>query len=265
MERCVAGRSPVLRRQVQQRPSVAADTGRSGVWLRLRQQGDTCLSLSLSLSLSSLSSLSSRQNRPKVGFWGGGGGVGRGCFMRFSKLAKERGSTHNTYVLRSMCGKKSVGVFFLSFSLAANRFFFRQSHWVFYCVLTLVYYPQAEIKSVLDLGVCPERIIYANPCKQASHLKYACKKGVATMTFDNEVELYKVRPFMRSTSSSSSSSSSSSICVIPCFFTSSPPLYMYPPSLVIYTLSYVYIYILSPLFLHFLFVISAMMKIKQTL
>ena len=95
--------------------------------------------------------------------------------------------------------KKSVGVFFLSFSLAANRFFFRQSHLVFFnCVLTLVYYPQAEIKSVLDLGVCPERIIYANPCKQASHLKYACKKGVATMTFDNEVELYKVRPFMLS-------------------------------------------------------------------
>jgi ornithine decarboxylase len=52
---------------------------------------------------------------------------------------------------------------------------------------------KAEIKSVLDLGVCPERIIYANPCKQASHLKYACKKGVATMTFDNEVELYKVK------------------------------------------------------------------------
>ena len=54
---------------------------------------------------------------------------------------------------------------------------------------------QAEIKSVLDLGVSPDRIIYANPCKQASHIKYACKKGVATMTFDNEVELHKVEYF----------------------------------------------------------------------
>ena len=59
--------------------------------------------------------------------------------MLFSKLAKERGSTHNTTCLEA-CVEKSVGVFFLSFSLAANRFFFRQSHWVFYCVLTLVYY-----------------------------------------------------------------------------------------------------------------------------
>ena len=28
-----------------------------------------------------------------------------------------------------------------------------------------------EIRSVLDLGVNPSSIIYANPCKQASHLK----------------------------------------------------------------------------------------------
>jgi ornithine decarboxylase len=62
---------------------------------------------------------------------------------------------------------------------------------------------KAEIKSVLDLDVCPDRIIYANPCKQASHLKYACKKGVATMTFDNEVELHKVCPFMLSSPPSS--------------------------------------------------------------
>ena len=51
---------------------------------------------------------------------------------------------------------------------------------------------QGEIKSILDMGVSPDRIIYANPCKQLSHLKYACKRGVATMTFDNEVELHKV-------------------------------------------------------------------------
>ena len=45
---------------------------------------------------------------------------------------------------------------------------------------------------MLDLGVPQDRIIYANPCKQASHLKYAAKHNVATMAFDNEVELHKV-------------------------------------------------------------------------
>ncbi len=39
----------------------------------------------------------------------------------------------------------------------------------------------------------PERIIYANPCKQISHLKYAAEKGVELMTFDNELELHKVK------------------------------------------------------------------------
>ena len=52
---------------------------------------------------------------------------------------------------------------------------------------------QNEIKAILDLGVSPDRIIYANPCKQTSHLKYAAKKDVRLMTFDNELELYKVK------------------------------------------------------------------------
>ena len=52
---------------------------------------------------------------------------------------------------------------------------------------------QAEIKTILELGVAPERIIYANPCKQVSHIKYAARKGVALMTFDNELELYKIK------------------------------------------------------------------------
>jgi len=30
---------------------------------------------------------------------------------------------------------------------------------------------RSEIRSVLSLGVDPSRIIYANPCKQASHIK----------------------------------------------------------------------------------------------
>lgn len=50
-----------------------------------------------------------------------------------------------------------------------------------------------EIQQVLDIGVSPDRIIFANPCKQASNIKYAYKKGVDYMTFDNEYELYKIK------------------------------------------------------------------------
>ena len=50
-----------------------------------------------------------------------------------------------------------------------------------------------EIQKILDLGVSPDRIIFANPCKQASYIKYANKMGVDLMTFDNENELYKIK------------------------------------------------------------------------
>ncbi|KAG5856021.1 hypothetical protein ANANG_G00003410 [Anguilla anguilla] len=49
-----------------------------------------------------------------------------------------------------------------------------------------------EIQLVQSLGVDPSRIIYANPCKQVSHIKYASAHGVQMMTFDSEVELMKV-------------------------------------------------------------------------
>lgn len=52
---------------------------------------------------------------------------------------------------------------------------------------------KTEIQKVLDLGVSPHRIIFANPCKQASNIKFAYKKGVDYMTFDNENELYKIK------------------------------------------------------------------------
>lgn len=52
-----------------------------------------------------------------------------------------------------------------------------------------------EIQKVLDLGVAPDRIIFANPCKQASFIKYAYKMGVDYMTFDNELELYKIKEY----------------------------------------------------------------------
>lgn len=50
-----------------------------------------------------------------------------------------------------------------------------------------------EISSVLSTGVVdPSRIIFANPCKAASHLKQAARAGVDLMTFDNADELHKV-------------------------------------------------------------------------
>ena len=55
------------------------------------------------------------------------------------------------------------------------------------------YYQQEEIAAVLKLGVKPSRIVYANPCKQNSYIRYAAKENVDLMTFDNEAELYKVK------------------------------------------------------------------------
>lgn len=52
---------------------------------------------------------------------------------------------------------------------------------------------RSEIASVLDLGVPPERIIFANPCKMASHIKFAKQNKIRRMTFDNELELHKVK------------------------------------------------------------------------
>lgn len=51
---------------------------------------------------------------------------------------------------------------------------------------------KAEIQLAQSLGVDPNRIIYANPCKQVSQIKYASAHGVQMMTFDSEVELVKV-------------------------------------------------------------------------
>lgn len=51
---------------------------------------------------------------------------------------------------------------------------------------------KTEIQIVQSVGVDPSRIIYANPCKQVSQIKYASAHGVQMMTFDSEVELMKV-------------------------------------------------------------------------
>ena len=52
---------------------------------------------------------------------------------------------------------------------------------------------QSEIDLVQSLGVPTENIIYANPCKAASHLRFAKHRNVKMMTFDNADELYKVQ------------------------------------------------------------------------
>ncbi|KAI9000228.1 pyridoxal-dependent decarboxylase [Gaertneriomyces semiglobifer] len=52
---------------------------------------------------------------------------------------------------------------------------------------------KGEIQMALDLGMDPSKIIYANPCKQASHIRFATNVGVRMMTFDNADELRKVK------------------------------------------------------------------------
>lgn len=49
-----------------------------------------------------------------------------------------------------------------------------------------------EIESVMALGVGPNRILYANPCKTSSFITKAAARGVQMMTFDHELELIKI-------------------------------------------------------------------------
>lgn len=51
----------------------------------------------------------------------------------------------------------------------------------------------SEIKTVMRLGVTPDRIIFANPCKLASHIAFARTARVKMTTFDNEDELRKIK------------------------------------------------------------------------
>jgi len=50
----------------------------------------------------------------------------------------------------------------------------------------------AEIKSALQLGTSPDNIVFANPCKQPSHIRFAESVGVRLMTFDNVEEMRKI-------------------------------------------------------------------------
>jgi len=51
---------------------------------------------------------------------------------------------------------------------------------------------QAELQMVLDMGVAPSDVIFANPCKMNPHLIYAKQHNVTKMTFDNLAELQKI-------------------------------------------------------------------------
>ena len=52
---------------------------------------------------------------------------------------------------------------------------------------------KAEIIKITDLNVPTNRIIYANPVKDPQYIKFARSQNVDVMTFDNEVELYKIK------------------------------------------------------------------------
>lgn len=45
----------------------------------------------------------------------------------------------------------------------------------------------------MQYGVTGDRIIFANPTKCPSHIKFASKVGVDKMTVDSELELLKIR------------------------------------------------------------------------
>lgn len=52
---------------------------------------------------------------------------------------------------------------------------------------------KAEIEQVLKMDVDPARIIYAQPCKTNSYVRFAKTHGVKQMTFDNADELHKIK------------------------------------------------------------------------
>ena len=81
----------------------------------------------------------------------------------------------------------------------------KQYYFANFCTLVLsspyntyIIHTQGEIAAILNLGVSPNRIIYAHPCKQISHLKYAASNGVSMMTFDNEAEIHKIKEHFHS-------------------------------------------------------------------
>ena len=54
---------------------------------------------------------------------------------------------------------------------------------------------KGEIEAILNYGVDPSKIIYANPCKPPTHLKFACDNKIDLMTYDGIEELDKIKIF----------------------------------------------------------------------
>jgi len=52
---------------------------------------------------------------------------------------------------------------------------------------------ETEIKSIVEITKDPSRIIFANPCKMSTQIRYARANDVDLMTFDCEEELYKIK------------------------------------------------------------------------
>nr|KAF7387680.1 hypothetical protein H0235_018402 [Vespula pensylvanica] len=50
-----------------------------------------------------------------------------------------------------------------------------------------------EIQEVMQLGISPDRIIFANPTKCPSHIIFAKSFGVKKMTVDGRLELLKIK------------------------------------------------------------------------
>ena len=49
-----------------------------------------------------------------------------------------------------------------------------------------------EIERVLKIGVHPDRILYANPCKRLEDIEYAKRENITRTTFDSVCELKKI-------------------------------------------------------------------------
>jgi ornithine decarboxylase len=52
---------------------------------------------------------------------------------------------------------------------------------------------EGEVRRILSLGVEPDRIIFDQPFKMLSHLRFAARKNVRKLTFDSDTELYKIQ------------------------------------------------------------------------
>lgn len=57
----------------------------------------------------------------------------------------------------------------------------------------MIVFLQQEIELVMKMGVPSDRIIYANPCKAISNIKYAKQFGVNRTTVDHKDEIQKLK------------------------------------------------------------------------